>query len=188
MFDSRNADCVRPDAVNCFKMLGMHQQPCKFILITLQSKQNTESDVINAAFHCSVHCLGMVIIVVLRSSRMKFKIALFIVCFLKQDVRSDAGILKFPIVFNRGCGNVHVHPANISVFVVNGIDSFYAFEYVLYRVVNRIFACFDRKAFMPHILQSDYFLTHLFLRQFNTGDMFVFEVIRTVYAAVHAVI
>ena len=130
----------------------------------------------------------MVIIVVLRSRRMKFKIALFIVCFLKQDVRSDAGILKFPIVFNRGCGNVHVHPANISVFVVNGIDSFYAFEYVLYRVVDRIFACFDRKAFMPHILQSDYFLAYFFLRQFLAGDCFVFGMIRAIYASVYAIV
>ena len=51
-----------------------------------------------------------------------------------------------------------------------------------------MFAGFKCQTFMPHILQSDYFLAYFFLRQFLAGDCFVFGMIRAIYASVYAIV
>ena len=73
----------------------------------------------------------MVIIVVLRSRRMKFKIALFIVCFLKQDVRSDAGIFQPAIVLDGSGGDIYVYTADSSILVSDTINGPDGFQYIL---------------------------------------------------------
>ena len=117
-----NADRVRPYSVYSLEMLGMHQQACKFVFIKLQTEQNTEADVVDPALHGAVHGFGMVVVVVLRSCRMKLEVALFMVGFLEEDVGADACLLQFAVILNGGGGDIDVDAADIPVFMVDRVD------------------------------------------------------------------
>ena len=68
---------------------------------------------------------------------------------------------------------------------VNGLD---AVENVLDGIIHRVFAGFNGKALMTHVLQRNDFLCDLLLRQLAARDVMVLAVIRAVDAAVHAVV
>ena len=68
---------------------------------------------------------------------------------------------------------------------VNGVD---ALENVLNRVVDRVFAGFNSQTLMSHILQGSHFADNIFLGQFFACDMFILVMIRTVHAAIDAII
>ena len=91
MFDTWYTDRMRSHTVYSFQMFCMHQKPRKFITIKLQSKQYTKTHIIDTAFHRTIHGFGMICIVVFRSLRMQFFVALFVICFLEQNIRSDSG-------------------------------------------------------------------------------------------------
>ena len=63
-----------------------------------------------------------------------------------------------------------------------------ALQYVFNGIVDRVLSGFQSKALVAHILQSGHLFYDLFLRQFLSGYVFVFPVIRTVHAAVDTVI
>ena len=72
--------------------------------------------------------------------------------------------------------------------MLDGIDRVDAVEYVLDGIVDGVLARFDGKALVPHILKGYDLLANLVLGELFPCDMLVFEVIRAVNAAVHAVI
>ena len=124
VFDARNADGVRADAVNGFEVLRVHHQAREFILIALQPEQNAQPHVVDAAVHGAVHRLGVVVVIVLRPRGVKLQVAFLVVGLLKEDISADARVFQLAIVFDRGRGDIHVHAADVAVFVVNGIDGF----------------------------------------------------------------
>ena len=68
---------------------------------------------------------------------------------------------------------------------VNGVD---AFENVLYRIVFRVFAGFERQAFVSHILQGNDLLTDFSLCKFASVYGFVFGVIGAIDTSVDAIV
>ena len=103
-------------------MLGVHQQAGKLVLISLQSEQNAQPHIVNAALHGTIHCLGVIVIVMLRPCRMHGKITLFMIGFLKQNIGTDAGIFQLSVVFHGGCRNVDIDAPNVTVLVMHGVD------------------------------------------------------------------
>ena len=83
MTESRNTDRMRPNPKCCFKVFSMHQKTCKFVTIFVQTKEYTDSDIVNAAFHSTIHSLCVVVIIMFWSCRMQFQIALFMISFLE---------------------------------------------------------------------------------------------------------
>ena len=188
MLNSRNAYRVRTYAVNGFKMLSVHKKSRKFIFIALKTEENAETDIVNAALHGSVHCLGMVIVIMLRSLRMKLKIALFVVGFLEKNIRADARFLKLSVILDRCCGDIYIDTADITVLMVNRINCLNALKNVLNRIIDGIFARFNGKSLMTHILEGNNLVLDLLLSELLSCDMLVLIVIRAINAAVYAIV
>ena len=167
-------------------MLCVHKKSCKFISVEIKPEKHTDSHIINTALHGSVHCLGVVIVVVLGTCGMELFVTLFIVGFL--NVCADSGFLELFIIFNGCCGNVHINPSDCTVLVIDRINGLYAVENVLNRVVYGILACLNRKALVSHILKCDNLFSHLILCEFFTADVLVLCMIRAIDTAVYAVV
>ena len=174
--------------MNGFQMLRVHNQTGKFVLIQFQTKQYAKTHIINSCLHCAIHCLGMVIIIVLRTGRMELQIAFFMIGFLEQNVGTDSRFLQLAVIFHRGCGDIHIDAADRAVFVLYGIDRFNAIKNIFDRIIYGVFPCFDCKALMSQILKRNDFGFHFFLRQLFSCNMLVDAVIGAIYAAVDAVV
>ena len=124
VFQTRNADRVRTDSECRFQMLGMHEKPGKFIAVFVQAEEYPQSDVVYAAFHGAVHRFGVIVVVVFWSGRMQFKIAFFMVCFLKQDVRSDAGFFEQAVIIDCRSRNINIDTADRAVFMFDAVNRF----------------------------------------------------------------
>ena len=179
---------MRPYAEHRLQMLGVHQQAGEFVFVHLQPEQHAQPHIVNAALHGAIHRLGVVVVVVLGSGGVQLQIALLVISFLEQDVGADARFFQLAVIFHRGGGNVDIHPANVTVFVVHAVNGMDAVENVVNRVVYRVLARLDRQPLVPHVLQCDNLGTHLVLGQLFTRNVLVFHVIGTVDAAVDAVI
>ena len=179
---------MRAYAEDSFQMLGVHEKTCKFIAVFVETEEHAETDVVNAALHGSVHRFRVVIVVVFRTRRMEFMIAVFVVCFLEENVGADAGFFQFFVIFHRGRRDIHVDAADIAVFMVDGIDRLDGFEDVFDRIVDRIFSRFDGQSLVSQILQGDDFPADFLLCQLFSRNRPVDCVIRTVGAAVDAVV
>ena len=188
MLNSRDAYRVRAYAVNRFKMLGVHEKSGKFIFIALKTEQNAETDIINAAFHSSVHSLRMVIIIMLRSRRVKLEITLFIVGLLEENISADTRFLELSVILNRCCGDIYIYTADISVLVMNRINRLNTFENIFNRIINRILARFNGKSLMTHILEGNNLVLNFLLSELLSCDMLVFVMIRAVNTAVYAIV
>ena len=124
----------------------------------------------------------------LGSGRVQLEIAFLVVGLLEQDVGADAGLLELAVVFDRGGCDVDVDAADGAVLVLDAVDGLDALEYVLDGVVDRVLSGLEREALVSHVLQGDDFLSDLLLGQLFAGDVAVLGVIRTVNAAVDAVV
>jgi len=186
--DSRHADRVRTAAFVGFKVFGVHEDADEVILVIVQAEQNSQSNVVDAAFHCAVHSFSVVRVVVLRAGRVKDLIVFLIICLLEQDVGANAGVLQTLVVFyRRGC-NVDIDSSDGTVFMLDVVDRVDGFQHVFNWVVDRVFAAFQSKTLVSHVLQGDNFAADLLLSQLLACDMLVLEMIRAVFAAVDAVI
>ena len=179
---------MRANAVHSLQVLGVHEQTGELVLIHLQTEQNTQTNVVDTAVHRTVHSLGVVVVIVLRTCRMQLEVALLVVGLLEQNVSANAGVLQLAVILDRGRRNVDVDTSNRTVFVLDGVNGVDALENVLDRVVDRVLTGLDGKALVTHILQRDNLAGNLLLRQLFAGDMAVFRMIRAVNTAVHAVI
>ena len=179
---------MRPHAVNRFQMLGMHQQTGKFVTITFQTEQNAQSDIVNSAFHRPIHRFCMIVIIMLRPGRMQFLVTLFMIGFLKQDISADPGFFKLAVIFNRRRRNIDIYAADCTVFVLNAVNRPDTFQNIFNRIIDRILAGLNRQTFVPHVLKRNHFPRHFFLRQLAARNMLVLGMIRTINAAVDAVI
>ena len=119
---------------------------------------------------------------------MKFLVGVLVIGFLKENVCSDAGIRKLFVILDRCGGNVYVHAADRSVFVLYGIDGLDTLKNVFYGIVFRVLAGFYGKALVPHILEGNDLLSDLILRKLYARDRLVFSVVRTVSASVYTII
>ena len=119
---------------------------------------------------------------------MEFFIALFVVGLLKQNIGADLGFLELAVVLDRGSCDVHVRATDCAVLVLDRVDGLKALEHVLDRIVDRVFAQFDRKALVTLVLQRDHFGGDLFLGELLARDRLVLKMVRAIHAAVHAVI
>ena len=68
--DARYADRVRTYAKGCLQMLRMHHQSDEVIAISTQAKEYSQTYIVDAPLHCSIHRLGMIGVVALRTSRV----------------------------------------------------------------------------------------------------------------------
>ena len=84
---------MRSNTVHRFQVLRMHEKSCKFIAIFVEAEKNTNSHIVDSAFHGSVHCLRVITVVVFRACGVKFFISLLMVGLLEEDIRSDSGLL-----------------------------------------------------------------------------------------------
>ena len=83
---------MRPDTVYCLQMFRVHQKTGKFISVKLQTKQDAASHIVNSAFHRSIHSFRMIVIIMFRTGRMEFQIALLMVGLLEQNIGSNPGL------------------------------------------------------------------------------------------------
>ena len=93
---------------------------------------------------------------------------------LKQDVGSDFGFFQQAVVVNRSCSNVDIYAADGAVFMFNAVNGVDGVQIILHGVVKRVFAGFQGKPFVAHVLQGDYLPADIFLGKLLAGDMFVF--------------
>ena len=129
--------------MDSLKMLRVHKKSCKFVLVKLKTEQDTETDIVDSALHCSVMRLRVVCIIVLGTRWVKLQIAFFMIRFLKQNICSDSCILQFSVIFHSCCGDVYVYPAYCTVFVVYAVNSVDAFKNVFYGIVYGVLSRFN---------------------------------------------
>ena len=110
------------------------------------------------------------------------------ISFLKQYVGAYSRFFKPAVVFNRRRRNIDVDAPYRAVFVLQRINRFNRFEHVLYGVVYGVLAALQRKTLVSHVLKRRDLGGYFLLRQFFARDMLVFGVIRTVNAAVYAIV
>lgn len=70
----------------------------------------------------------------------------------------------------------------------DGIDRLNAFMNIINGIVDRIFSGFNGKTFVAHILKCNNLCGNLLLGQLFPGNVFVFQMIGTVGAAVDTVV
>ena len=179
---------MRSYAVNCLQMLCVHEQSHQLIGIVFQPEQHAQPHIVNAACHGTIHCLGVIVVVVFRSGGMQLFIALFVIGLLEQDIGADSCLFQHMVFFFCGGGDVHIDPADRSVFVVDVIDGVDALQNVGDRSVQRIFACLNGEPFVSHVLQSGDFPDNVLLGQLFPGNMLVLGMIRTICTSVDAVV
>ena len=183
-----HADGVGPHPVDGLQVLGVHQQARELIAVQLQAEEHPQAHVVNAALHSPVHSLGVVAVVALGAGGVQVLVALLVVGLLEQDVGANARLLQLAVVLHGGGGNVHVHPADSPVFVLDGVDGVDAVQHILDGAVDRVLAGLDGQALVAHVLQGNDLFLHLFLGQLFPGNVLVLHVIGTVQAAVDAVV
>ena len=166
----------------------MHQHADKVIFVVFQSEKHAAADVVDPCLHGSVHRLGVVRVVALRPCRMKRLVRFLVVSLLEKDIRSDPRVFEHLVLFYCSRRDVHVDSSDRAVFVFDAVDRLDAFEYIFYRVVERVFAGLDRQSLVAHILQRDHFLPDVLLAEFLSRDVLVLAVVRTVNASVDAVV
>ncbi len=179
---------MRPNAKARLQVLGMHQQAHEFIHIVVKAEEHAYSHIVAAAFLGAVHGLGMPLIIALWPRGMQLEIPFPVVGLLEKDIGSDSGFLKLPVILNRRGGDIHVHAADVAVFVMHAVDCLDTLENILNRVVDRVLAGLDGKSLMPHVLKGNDFRAHFILCQLFSRNVSVFDVIRAVNAAVDAVV
>lgn len=130
----------------------------------------------------------MIRVVVLGTCGVELQIALLMVGFLKQNICTNTRVLELSVIFNSGCGYINVDATNCAVLVIYAVNILDSLENVLNRVVYGVFARFDCKTLMPHILKCDYLRANLVLRELFSGNMLILHMIRAINAAVHAVV
>ena len=130
----------------------------------------------------------MVVVVVLRSRRVKLFVGFLMIGFLEQDIGSDFRFLELAVVFDAGRGDIYVDAADRAVLMLDRVDGLDTFEDIVNGIVHRIFAGFDREALVAHVLKGDNFLGDFFLGELLSRNMSVLSVIRTVDAAVDTVV
>ena len=119
---------------------------------------------------------------------MESLIIFLVVSLLKENVGTDTGIFKFTVILNSRCSDIHINPADSSVFVLDRINRFDTVKDIFNGIIYRIFAGFQGKTFMSHILQSNNLIADFLLCEFFTGNRAILHMIRTVNTAVYAVI
>ena len=119
---------------------------------------------------------------------MKLEVAVFVVCFLEEDIGTDTCLFQFSVVLNCCRSDIYVNSSDITILMVNAVDRLDALEDILDRIVLRILTCLDRQSLMTHILKCDNFLTDLFLSKLLSRDRLILCMIRAVQASVDAVI
>ena len=179
---------MRPNALACLKMFSVHQKSDKIVAVQIQPEQYSAADVIDSAFHRTVHCLCMICVVAFGTCRMQSFIGFFVVGFLKENVGSDSGIMEFSVIFNCRCRDVYIDSADGTVFVFYAVDGLDAFKNIFDRVVYRIFPGFKGKTFVSHVLERNYLTDDFFLCKLFAWNVSVLDVVRTVCAAVDAVV
>ena len=107
---------------------------------------------------------------------------------LEQDICANAGFLQLTVVLYSGGGNIYIHPADISVFVMDAVYSLYAVKYILNRTVHRVLAGLYSQPLVAHILQSNDLGPDLLLSKLLPWDMLVYRVIGAVDTSIHTVI
>ena len=126
LLQSRHGNGMRSHTVHCLQVLRVHEKSCKFIAIFVEAEEHADSHIVDSAFHGSVHRFRVITIVMLRSGRVKLLIGFLVVGLLEENIGSNSRILQLSIVFYRGCGNIDIDSANVSVLMVdavNGLDT-----------------------------------------------------------------
>ncbi len=185
---ARDADGVRPHAMHRLQMLGMHDKPRELVAVSLQAEEHAQTHVVDAAFHGTVHGLGVPVVVALGAGGVKLLVALLVVRFLEQDIGTDLGLLQHAVLVYRGGRDVHVHAADGPVLVLDGVDGFHALQDVLDGIALGVFARLDGKALVPHVLQGYHLCTDFLLRELLARNGAVLRVVWAVQATVHAIV
>ena len=130
----------------------------------------------------------MVGVVALGTSGVEFLVVLLVVCLLKEDIRADAGVFQAAVVLHRGGGDIHIDAADGSILVMDAVYGLDRLQDVFYRIIARVFAGFERQTLVPHILQGYDLPSDFLLGELAAGYGLVLGVVRTIYAAVHAIV
>ena len=188
MAETRNTDSMRTYSENCFQMFRVHQKTCQFIAVFVQTEENADANIINAALHRPVHSGCVIVIVMFWSGRVQLQITFLVVSFLKENVSADSGFFQFAVIFHCSCGNIYIDTADCTVFMFYAVNGFNGFKYIFNRRIHRVFTCLQSKAFVSHILKGNHFFSDFFLCQFLSRNMFIFHMIRAVCTAVYAIV
>jgi len=169
-------------------MLGMHQQTDEVVTVGLQPEQHADTHIVDTARHGTVHGLGVVGIVALRSRRMKCLIIRPVIRLLKKNIRTDARVLQAAVVLHRRGGNVHIHAPDGPVLMLDAVNRTDALQHIFDRVVTRVLAGLQSQPLVSHVLQGDDFPADFFLRQLTPQYRLVLGMVRAIHATVHTII
>ena len=183
-----HADGMGSHPEHRLQVLRVHQKSRKFIPVKLQAKQHAASHIINTAQLCTVHCLCVVTVIMLRPCGMKLLIAFLVICLLEQNIGTDSRVLKLPVILHCGGRYVHVDAAYGSVFMLYTVNGVNGLQHVFNGIVHRVLPCFQGQALMSHILQRHNLPADFILCQLLPWDMLVLGVVGTVHTPVDAVI
>ena len=130
----------------------------------------------------------MVGVVALGPGGVQVLILLLVVGLLEEDVGANARLFQLAVVLHGGGGDVHIHPADGSVLVVDGVDGVDALQQVLHGVVHRVLAGLQGQTLVAHVLEGHHLPDNLLLGELFPGNVLVLAVVGAVFAAVDAVV
>ena len=166
----------------------MHEQAYQIITVGIQAEQDTDSYIIDASLHGTVHGFRMIGIVALGASGMQLFVVFLVIGFLEKNICTDTGFLQAAVVLHGSGCDIDVYPADGTILVLDAVDGLNGLQNVLDRVVQGIFAGFQSQTLVSHVLQGNHFAANFFLSQLLAGNGFVLNVIRAVRTAVYAIV
>ena len=73
-------------------MFCVHEKTDEVVAISLETKQYTDADIVDAALHCAVHSFSMISVIALRTCWVQCLVVFLVICLLEEDVSADASI------------------------------------------------------------------------------------------------
>ena len=119
---------------------------------------------------------------------MELFITLLVIGLLEENVGSYSRFFELSIVFNGGCCDIYVDASDGAVFMLYRIDGVDALQDILYWIVFWVLSGLNGEALMAHVLKCSNLAHDFLLRKLLSRNVLIFKVIRTVYAAVNAVV
>ena len=84
--------------------------------------------------------------------------------FLKENISSDPCLFEQSVMIDSCCCNIDIDPADRSISVVDTVDGPDTFLIVVHGITDWVFACFQGKTIMSHILEGNDLFPYFFLR------------------------
>ena len=174
---------MRPYIEFFLKVNCMIQQAHHLELPIVQTEKSANADIIAAGLHSTVQTIQPPEEIAFGTGWMHLAVGLFVICLLKDLIRTDTGRFDQLIaLYIQRCG-IDVNPANLAIALFYAVYTLNGIVEEL-RVIIRMFTIHHNKAFMPTVDKC----TDLIFQPVHCESVSFDDIIRGAKAAIRAVV